>query len=367
MKNGTTSSGRTRWRCKSCGASSTQARVDVTRKAEFTAFLSWVTGKQRQGGYAASERTFRRRSAWCWNVVPQAPVTGEVHPVVMLDGTYFNGWCVLVAYTGSHVIAWQWCDREKHASWSALLQQIPAPDVAVVDGHKGLESALREHWPETKVQRCLFHIRQNIRTHLTLRPKLEAGKELLALAKALTHVTTLDEAASWTGEFASWEARWESFLKHRTYAKKNGVRPAHIGPGQLWWYTHLGLRRARGTLAAAIKAGHLFTWLTSAAAGQNIARTTSPLEGGINAGLKDLLRAHRGLSPDHAARAVDWYLYLRTELPQDPWSLVRPHHWQSQRKNPTRVDDPIGPVPYDTAFSADDGNGIQKGWGGRHR
>jgi hypothetical protein len=147
----------------------------VTRKAEFTAFLSWITGKQRQGGYAASERTFRRPSAWCWNVAPQAPVTGEVHPVVMLDGTYFNGWCVLVAYTGSHVIAWQWCDREKHASWSALLQQIPAPDVAVVDGHKGLESALRECWPETKVQRCLFHIRQNIRTHLTLRPKLEAG------------------------------------------------------------------------------------------------------------------------------------------------------------------------------------------------
>jgi hypothetical protein len=300
-------------------------------------------------------------------VVPQAPVTGEIHPVLMLDGTYFNGWCVLVAYSGSHVIAWQWCDREKHASWSALLQQIPAPDVAVVDGHKGLESALREHWPETKVQRCLFHIRQNIRTHLTLRPKLEAGKELLALAKALTHVTDLDEAASWMGEFASWEARWESFLKHRTYAKKNTVRPTHIGAGQLWWYTHLGLRRARGTLAGAVKAGHMFTWLTNATAGQNIARTTSPLEGGINAGLKDLLRTHRGLTPDHAARAVDWYLYLRTEQPQDPWQLVQPRHWQPQRKNPSRVDKPIGPALYDTAFSAEDGNGMQQGWGGRRR
>ncbi|SEP78503.1 hypothetical protein SAMN05444745_1021, partial [Arthrobacter sp. OV608] len=87
----------------------------------------------------------------------------------------------------------------------------------------------------------------------------------------------------------------------------------------------------------------------------------------INAGLKDLLRTHRGLTPDHAARAVDWYLYLRTEQPQDPWQLVQPRHSQPQRKNPSRADEPIGPALYDTAFSAEEGNGIQQGWGGRRR
>ncbi|MCX8454921.1 IS256 family transposase, partial [Paenarthrobacter ureafaciens] len=64
---------------------------------------------------------------------------------------------------------------------------------------------------------------------------------------------------------------------------------------------------------------------------------------------------------------VDWYLYLHTELPQDPWQLVRPHHWQPRRRNPTLTDDPTGPALHDTAFSSEDGNGIQKGWGGRHR
>lgn len=43
----------------------------------------------------------------------------------MLDGTYFNGWCVLIAYTGEKVIHWQWCDREKTASWTALIARIP--------------------------------------------------------------------------------------------------------------------------------------------------------------------------------------------------------------------------------------------------
>jgi len=366
VKNGSTSAGKTRWRCKSCGASSTQSRVDVSKRAEFAAFQSWITGKDRQDAHASSSRTFRRQSAWCWNVAPQAPVTGEIHPVLMLDGTYFNGWCVLVAYTGDHVVAWQWCDREKHASWSALLQQLPAPAMVIVDGHKGLESALRQHWPEAKVQRCLFHIQQNIRTHLTMRPKLDAGKELLALAKALTPIQTLDQAAVWAGEFASWEGHWEKFLKDRTYAKKNGERPSHVRANQNWWFTHIRLRQARGTLATVLKNGHLFTWLTHATEGQKLPRTTSPLEGGINAGLKHLLRDHRGLSDDHAKRAVDWYLYHHTQSPKDPWTLVKPHHWQPSKKVKKVIDEPIGPALYGTAFSYQDGNGIQQGWGGRN-
>jgi Transposase, Mutator family len=365
VKNGKSSSGRTRWRCKTCGASSTQSRADVSRRAEFTAFLHWLTGTGRQGASGGSERTFRRRTQWCWNVDPRPPVTGEIHPQIMLDGTYFNGWCVLIAYTGSRVIDWQWCDREKHASWSALLQRIPAPVVAIVDGHRGLESALREHWTGTKVQRCLFHIQQNIRTHLTMRPKLDAGKELLALTKALTEVKDLDLAAAWMGEFASWQARWESFLKHRTYAKKNSVRPSHVSLNQAWWYTHLRLRRARATLATVTASGQLFTWLTTTIENHTIDRTTSPLEGGINAGIKHMLRAHRGLTDSHAQRAVDWYLHQRADSPPDPWTLIRPHHWQPQPRQRKTVEEPMGPATYDTAFSSEDGNGIQRGWAGR--
>ncbi|MCT1922818.1 hypothetical protein M3C63_13280, partial [Brevibacterium luteolum] len=44
VKNGKTTAGRTRWRCKSCGASTTQHRPDITRHAEFQAFLSWLSG-----------------------------------------------------------------------------------------------------------------------------------------------------------------------------------------------------------------------------------------------------------------------------------------------------------------------------------
>jgi hypothetical protein len=158
----------------------------------------------------------------------------------------------------------------------------------------------REHWPETKVQRCLsLSAREHPHPSDDL-PATEAGKELLALTQA----TYLDHAAAWTEEFGTW--RPLGILPPTSDLREEECRQTSPRRSNLlWWYKHLGLRRARGSLVAIVKAGHIFTRLSSAVDDQNIARTTSPLEGGVNAGLKDLLRGHRGLSPDHPARAVD--------------------------------------------------------------
>lgn len=92
-------------------------------------------------------------------------------------------WCCLVAITDGKVIAWQWCDRGKTASWKDLLDQIPAPKVVVCDGGTGLAAALRESWPETNIQRCLVHVQRNIRTYLTRHPRSDAGKSLWARSR----------------------------------------------------------------------------------------------------------------------------------------------------------------------------------------
>ena len=116
VKNGKTSAGRTRWRCKNCGASSTKQRPDIARRAEFEAFMAWLSGSAGLNELGVSIATFSRRTSLCWNVAPTVVPTGEMHHQIMLDGTYFNRWCVLIAHTGTHVIDWQWCDREKLAS-----------------------------------------------------------------------------------------------------------------------------------------------------------------------------------------------------------------------------------------------------------
>jgi hypothetical protein len=113
----------------------------------------------------------------------------------------------------------------------------------------------------------------------------------------------------------------------------------------------------------------LFTWLTHAHPHEALPKTTNPLEGGINTAAKELLRKHRGLTAEHAMQAIGWLLYFKTEHPADPWTLVTPEHWQPTNKTTTQQSQPerIGPALYDTAFSYQDGNGIQQGWGGRSR
>ena len=371
VKNGKTSAGTTRYRCRCCGASATRARGEITAAAQLRLFITWLLSPAGQHRLPMPARTFRARTAWCWRVPPPRPTPdGVVHPVLMLDGTYFQGWCVLITYDGTHVIDWQWCDKESKAAWSALLDRIPAPGMVVIDGGTGAAAAIAASWPDTRVQRCYFHIFQVIRRHLTLTPRLQPGRELLALTKALMKVQDLDAAAAWLGEYASWDARWEQFLKERTHAGTGAARPTGIHAGARWWYTHRRLRRARAMLRRLINRNELFTWLEPALQelqNATLPRTTSPLEGGPNAAIKALLRAHRGMRTAHAVIAVDWLLNSLTAHPIDPWSLVTDEYKTTTGPRQAPIEEPLGPALYDTGFSWEDGNGIQHGWGGRHR
>lgn len=366
VKNGKTGAGRTRWRCKNCGASSTVSRPDITAKKQFTSFHRWATRKQSITELGTPRSTFHRTTAWCWQVQPRLERTGEQHRYLMLDGTYFNGYCALTAFNGKHIIDWQFCDREKTASWTRMLQRMTPPQIAVIDGNGALESVLTALWPDTRIQRCYFHIRQSIIKHLTLNPRTVPGQQLLALTRALMKVSTKAEAVNWREQFYQWQSMHAVTLKERTYAKDNTTaRPSRIKPHQTWWYTHIGLRRAERLLHFLLTKDHLFPWLDLAQPGELLPKTTSPLEGGINAGIKEQLRLHRGLTPQHSMALVRWHLYQYVENPKDPWSFVQRHHWAEKPKPKPVPEELIGPALYDQNFSWEDGNGIQKGWGGR--
>ncbi|MGP9527053.1 IS1249 family transposase [Glutamicibacter sp. AOP5-A2-18] len=366
VKNGKTGAGRTRWRCKNCGASSTVSRPDIIAKAQFTGFYHWATGKHSIAELGIPRRTFHRTTAWCWQVQPHLEQTGEQHRYLMLDGTYFNGYCALTAFNGKHIIDWQFCNREKVASWTLMLQRMTPSQIAVIDGNGALESVITALWPEVKIQRCFFHIRQTMIKHLTLNPRTVPGQQLLTLTRALMKVETKEQAEHWTEQFYQWQSMHAVTLKERTYAKgKSEPRPWYVRPNQTWWYTHINLRRGEKLFDSLLKKGQLFQWLDLALEGEVLPRTTSPLEGGINAGIKDQLRLHRGLTPEHSIALVRWYLYRHVETPKDPWSFVQQRHWAEKPSPKIIKDEPIGPVLYDRHFSWDDGNGVQRGWGGR--
>ena len=370
-RNGVTSAGTTRWRCPKCGSSITRRRPDVTRAADLDRFLAWLMGRATQRDVdGRTGRRFRDQHAWCWNVAPTIAVTGEIYDEIQLDGTYLSdGWCLLVAIDGAtgQVIAWQWCDTEKTAAWTALLERIPPPRVVVVDGGSGLASALKACWPNTRIQRCLVHVQRGVRTYLTTRPRTDAGRSLRVLSLALTRIRTIEEAGRWQVNLNAWHQAYGPLINTRTYLKQVDIRPAWARPHATWWWTHDRLRKAYQLLARLTRQGVLFTYLDPNLEALVIGSTTNRIEGGTNHPIKDLLRRHRGMTSDHQRRAVEWWCYLHSPDPRAPRDLIKPEHYAPVPARQIKSEEPDGPAAYDTVTTAEEGLWTRTGWAGRSR
>ena len=364
VKNGRTSAGRTRWRCRSCGASTTQRRADGRCKAQARLFVRWLLEGVPVHQIGVARTSFARKTSWCWSVeVPKPLTTGEVYDQVLLDGIYLPyGWCLIIATNGRQVIAWQWCARENTAAYCALMERILAPRVVVTDGGAGIHKALKKCWPHSQVQRCLFHIRSNTITDLTRNPRTTPGATLLRLVDALSHVDSHEGASQWLVLLHEWYLLYKPLINEKTHSSEPTERT--------WWWTHEKLRRAYKRLEHLARAGHLFTWLNPSFAGFDIQRTTSRLEGGANAAIRRLLNTHRGLSEAHMKTSIEWLLNQKSTAPTDPVTWLVTHRQHPTKQAPQPAINPIGPANYDTAIDYDtayqDGSlHIRKGWARR--
>ena len=175
-RNGRTSSGRIRWRCRNagCGSSRTQSRDNSAR--DLRCGLDWLFSKQSQAGHRLPARTLRRRCELMWSLWPPVPLVDEVHHVVHVDGIHLHrDAVVLIAVAGGHVIGWHVAKSEKAAAWQCLMARIAPPDVLVCDGGGGVLKAAKAMWPDTRIQRCLFHVQANILEPAGRRPRLAPG------------------------------------------------------------------------------------------------------------------------------------------------------------------------------------------------
>jgi hypothetical protein len=313
QKRGKTAAGTQRWLCTHCVSSATKPRPDLARAFVLEHFVTWLMGKQSQVELVTqlTDRAWRSQTSWCWGVAPYPGRTGEIYPVILLDGIGVGGMVCLIARTPEFVIGWAWVGWEASNTWEKLLEQFPGPTVVVCDGQKGILLAVSRCWPDTRMQRCTFHVWQNIRVKLTLHPHTIAGQELLQLTRDLWQVKTLSQADSWKQWLASWHERYGDFILERTH--KDASEPGR----RRWWYTHRNLRSAYHQLAKLLRDNQLFTHLEPLTEAL-IPRTTNYIEGGINSQLRTKLKLHRGMSEEHQRRLVEWYLYNRTENPKPP-------------------------------------------------
>ena len=334
-RNGRTSSGRTRWRCKSCGASTTQ-RYDDTAKL-LKLFVGWLLSKRSQEELGMPARTFRQLTSRFWSLWPVLPICDEVHHVVYMDGLWMGRAAVLlIACTDDHVIGCHLARSENSRDWGCLMSRIAPPDVLVCDGGGGIEKARRAHWPGTRVQRCAFHVFEQVKRCTTTRPKLQAGVELYGIAKDLLRVADQDGAARWLVSFNDWCARWGEFLKERTVVD---------GRKQ---YKHERLRKARRSLERLCRDGTLFTFLEDGvAAGGPVPATSNKIESN-NARIREVLRNHRGMPIDRRIKAGFWWCYMNSEAPMPYGEMARAFpddelimEWRRRAAGPYADDDEV--------------------------
>jgi len=253
-------------------------------------------------GIGITLRGLHKRHRLCWKTEPSPPCWTSASPIVVLDGTsLLPRQCVaLIAYGIGLMpqVSWLFTPHESAASWSAILARIPPPRFVVCDGQKGLLSALKRLWPCTIVQRCLIHVVRQSCAWITQRPKTTAGCELLMLVRDLPRVRTRRQRRKWLHRFRNWRRRWEQFLNTRT---------RHPFDAKRWWYTHRKLRRVRTLIEHSLP--HLFTFVRH----PEVPRTSNHVEGGINARLHELFRAHRGLSISKKRVLTAYFLLSKLE------------------------------------------------------
>lgn len=311
-KHGKTKAGKQRWICKSCKTTKTHAINSDAKQLKI--FLDWLLSRKRQTDIThVTDRTFRNRTARFWKYWALPPLIDEIHKVVYVDGFHLGRKAVvLIACSDEYVLGWYLARHEHTQAWINLLRRIAPPDMVVSDGGQGFQSALKQIWPDTQIQRCTFHAYSQVRRYTTLHPRLVPGRELLLIATELLHIKSEDDALIWLRSYFDWCKCWDEFLQEKSYIDGK------------YFFTHERLRKARASLNRLINSGHLFTYLDPLLSLDGpLPSTNNQIEGGVNAPIREMLRLHRGLSLTRRIKAVFWWCYLHTECPLGPADILK--------------------------------------------
>ena len=293
--------GKQRYFCKQCNFSFLLLRHDVKNKNEFIWFKKWIIERQvykylvRDSGY--SQRIFNQYL----NSAPVVEVRSKTRVHLLIDGSYFpNGLCLILYYDHNlrYVQLYRETNQEKYTEIKEDLQNLKKLGVDVYsvtcDGHKAILKSIKKVFPNAIIQRCLVHIKRQVRNYLSSKPKLEQSASLLKLSNQITSIKSIEDSNIWLGAFFNWYKINHEFINQKTQSQNTGR----------FWYTHKNLHAAFSLLENAIP--NMFNYLDD----EQIPNTTNRIENYFTH-LKDKLRIHRGLRFEAKKNFIKWYLYMK--------------------------------------------------------
>lgn len=208
--------------------------------------------------------------------------------VVVADATFFSRTDGILIFREPNLkqnLIWKEIHLETASQYQQLKIELEIKEFVIkgviLDGRPGV----REVFKGIPVQMCHFHQAAIIRRYLTSRPKLEAAKELLFIARQLTKSTENE----FSELLIAWQNKWQEFLKDKTINPFTGR----------WFYTHKRLRAASRSLKNNMP--YLFTYQKYPEL--SLPNTTNSLDGYISV-LKNFLNVHRGKGKDNRNKII---------------------------------------------------------------
>jgi predicted Zn-ribbon and HTH transcriptional regulator len=297
--------GKQRYRCGSCLHNFSIRNEGVKLSNQFVWFYKWIMERQvynylvRDSGMSQSslQRLFK-------NYLESPPQNlikskGKVH--LLIDGTYFSNELCLILYYDydiQYVQLFRTTNQEKYKEIKEDLENLKKLNVNVYsvtcDGHKAIMKAVKKVYPNAVIQRCVVHIKRQVKNLLSTQPKIIIAKELLLISNKITAINTIEQASIWLVHFHNWYLQNQNFINKKTLNEETGR----------WWYTHRNLHLATTHLINAIP--NLFCYLND----EEIPSTTNQLEGYFTH-LKEKVTLHRGLKFETKKQFIKWYLYFK--------------------------------------------------------
>lgn len=246
------------------------------------------TLKELSVAYVSDPRTLRGLLG-LYTPPPKQHDPRPVHLVV--DGTYFGKrtnesmWCVVVArdpYQKEN-LWWAFTSTETTSIYVSMREDLEKRGYTILsvtgDGFGGIQSA----FVGIPYQMCHVHMERIVTYGTTKKPKLEAGRVLLALVRTLKNTNSHVFATRLT----MFTEKYQSLLNEKTFHPESGE----------WSWTHEELRRATRALE------HWRVFLFTYEHNNAIPKTTNSLEGHFRH-LKRLVRVHCGLSKKHKTKVL---------------------------------------------------------------
>lgn len=214
----------------------------------------------------------------------------------MCDATFYGkrkdklGTLVFKDDITKEILLWKHISTEKQIDYIHLRDQLLELGYtilsATVDGKRGLYKVFKEY----PTQMCLFHQKRIVQRYITLKPRLQAGKDLKTIMLRLTDTNE----KNFTKKLDQWYKKYKSFIEEKTTNPETNKS----------FYTHYKVRAAYRSLKANLP--YLFTYKNIK--NYSIPNTTNTLEGGTFSPMKNKINIHSGMDKKLKLKMVDDYL-----------------------------------------------------------